>query len=950
MIKRTILLFLISFFVLVSTAQTAEEVFNKGTAAEKAENYQEALHCYQKAYKIAAMNSRPNNELSSCLLNAGRAAYIMEDYSTAAKYFEKALPLTEKFGKLYEKMLDWLGKCYMETNDVKNQERIMTLVEEHNQHELTKPCDEPECMLERAQYFTAKGESTKAKENYLKVLDMPMEDKMKVKVYTTYAQFLSGNMEDWVQSGEYFQMAAKAEKKANGENDSYANLMYRAGLCLYVGKEYTKSAESHRLALCYYQKDETKEHQQKAALCLKGLGNAYKALHDYEHAKPAFQKLIDYYAANDAGSKDYPKALESLAVSEKFNKEYDASIEHYKKAIALYDKLDMVQEKANAESGLNLCYLYAKKSDRVAVNENAYLTAANAKTDSIVKYELAHLEMTRKYGGEIGYATSLSTIAGSYSLLGDYENAEKYYHLYVPALRDAMREAFRMRSTQERMLLWEKHKKNVSELLETTALLYENNNPHAKNFADLAYDAELLSKGILLNSAIEFEKVLASYPDASLKQKYAHIKINEQEVERLSSTGTKDNLEIALELKRKNQELELELYKGCAEYADFTDYMSYDWHDVQKVLQLGDIAIEFAAIKTNVFDKNNYIYALVLNKEMPQPEVITVCSYQETKDMAADVTLFDRMDDGNPIWGKLCVYLQGCKRLFFSADGALQSLAIEYLPFNGKTLSEQMEVYRLSSTKELCYHHKREGIEYAALFGDIDYNEGATVSPQTERSLDAMRGVGGDGGSMFADLSNTLIEVQNIQSILKGKNLKNIGLFIGTEASENAFKRLSGSKVNLLHVATHGTFTNMKNATDAQAMENSKLAFAGANLGGDAADNGIITATDVSQMDLRQCDMVVLSACETGLGKLGSDGVFGLQRGFKNAGVHTILMSLKNVNDASTAMLMSNFYQNIANGSSKREALLNAQQYLCGKGYKDGKYWASFIILDGYGN
>ena len=153
---------------------------------------------------------------------------------------------------------------------------------------------------------------------------------------------------------------------------------------------------------------------------------------------------------------------------------------------------------------------------------------------------------------------------------------------------------------------------------------------------------------------------------------------------------------------------------------------------------------------------------------------------------------------------------------------------------------------------------------------------------------------------------------------------------------------LTDTRVNLLHIATHGAYKDIKRQTDAESMQNSLLAFAGANLD----DRGIVTAADIAQMSLRQCDLAVLSACETGLGKLGGDGVFGLQRGFKNAGVHTLLMSLKKVYDESTADLMISFYQHLMNGASKREALVKAQQDIRKKGFNDPKYWATFILLD----
>ena len=125
-------------------------------------------------------------------------------------------------------------------------------------------------------------------------------------------------------------------------------------------------------------------------------------------------------------------------------------------------------------------------------------------------------------------------------------------------------------------------------------------------------------------------------------------------------------------------------------------------------------------------------------------------------------------------------------------------------------------------------------------------------------------------------------------------------------------------------------------------MRNSRLVFAGANL----HPENVVTAADVAAMNLRSCDLVVLSACETGLGKLGGDGVYGLQRGFKNAGVRTILMSINSVYDKSTADFMQYFYSHLMSGKSKRASFVSAQNDLRNNGYDDPKYWAVFILLD----
>jgi CHAT domain-containing protein len=269
-------------------------------------------------------------------------------------------------------------------------------------------------------------------------------------------------------------------------------------------------------------------------------------------------------------------------------------------------------------------------------------------------------------------------------------------------------------------------------------------------------------------------------------------------------------------------------------------------------------------------------------------------------------------------------------------------MGIEYLPLGGNPLSEQYEVYRLSSTKELCYKHESQKPTKAALFGDINYNEEGTTSVATQRSIASLRGTADAKG--FADLGNTLREINGIQSILKSKGVEDAELFRDTEASKTTFMNLTDTKVNIIHLATHGMYKVVKKSTDAESMKNSLLAFSGANIDG----NGLVTAADIAVMNLRQCDLAVLSACETGLGKLGGDGVFGLQRGFKNAGVHTLLMSLKNVYDNSTADLMISFYQHLVSGASKREALVRAQQDIRNKGFNDPKYWATFILLDAF--
>ena len=887
-------------------------------------NYSKAVELQEQVMALCAQLKKPHKDIGMYTANMGRYYYLVNDKEKAAMMWERALPQVEKHGEIYEFLLNSLGSIYSDNGDQQNLSRIMALVDEHNQHELTKPCDEPKCMLERAQYYGATGDQAQAKECYLKALAMPMDDEIKVKVSEAFALFLGGSARDFASAADYYLSAA--------------SIRYS-----FVGKKYEQAVSAYQTAVDIYRKYDTEAARKNIAKCMEEMGKAYSGMKDYGKAVECFRQLVTYYEQYDQVDEDYPKAILRLAKAEKFNNEYPVSIEHHKQAMTLFEKRGMDDSYADAAASLQLCYRYAGINETVDRKYEESRESRMTKIDGIIKQELEGLEITRTYLGKLQYARSLKTLGGCYTLKEDWDNSIKYYRLYVDAVREAIRDEFRLRSESERMLIWEDEKNTISQMLELLIEIPKGHIALEQQLSGIAYDAELLAKGILLNSSIEFEKVLAAKGDAKLKSIYELSMANEAEIERLrKNTSKDDDLEKILKLTQQNQTLQLELFRGCAEYADFTNYISYTWKDVQKVLLSSDVAIEFVVVGSSLLSRENQLVALILTKNLVQPLTVKVCDLFRLNQIEEDAGLYTKDDIGMTVWGPLQQYLEGKQRVFFSADGALNCIAIEYLQYKGKPLSEQYEVYRLSSTKEMCYKREEVKPTKAALFGDINYNDEATKSQTTQRSLASLRGSGDAGG--FADLGNTLREVDGILSVLKSKGVSDAARFSDTEASKSAFMDLTDSNVNLLHIATHGMFMNEKQSTDAESMKNSLLAFAGANLD----DNALVTAADIATMNLRQCDLAVLSACEAGLGKLGGDGVFGLQRGFKNAGVHTLLMSLKNVYDDSTAELMIAFYKYLMNGFSKREALVNAQQDIKSKGYIDPKYWATFIILDAF--
>lgn len=948
--------------------------------------------------------------------NMGYFAFMADDYKNSTKYWELALPYQEKYSDKYGRMIQGMAMMYENLGDTEGLARMWRLMDDHNRHELTLPCEELKCMMERAEYYTGTGDNTQAKEWYLKAIRIAESDE-KIEVYEAYGQFLGMTMRDFATGAEYMLSAANLRKERDGENEAYINTLYKAGVYYSMGKQFQQAVDCYLPVITYYQKHDSRAAKNSVAKCQKNLGNAYMGLKNYGKAKECFQKALTYYETYEKDSDEYPQMLARLASAEEFNKDYNAAIEHYQQAMEIFEERGMMENYSNAAASLQLCYTYAGMDVEVDTKESAVKAERDRKLDQSIKELKESLQITHDYLGGMAYASTLGTIAGFYYLKEDYNYAVEYYKQYLPELRNAIRAEFQLQSEAERMATWNQEKSNLQELEEMFINLPEENINLINDLTSLVYDGTLLSKGILLNSSIEFEKVLAEQGNDQLKSVYAQIQANEERIEWLRDNAASDaDLETIIHLSQENQALQLQLYRGCKELADFTDYISYDWKAVQQVLTPSDVAIEFVSVNPVVRTADDIMVALVLTKDMPNPIAIKIwdnehmmeCGETEfCEQMQYDISfhsfnkscdtiylksLLTRLNDtivpcqtelslylqsaiskmkedtsfvprqifglmqykqilegdlifsnpeaGNLIWGALSQYLKGKDRIFFSADGCLNHIAIEYLQYNGKPLSERFKVYRLSSTKELCYRHQAVSMDRIALFGDINYNEVGTTSKATQSGLLAMRAAENE----FANLGNTKREVDEIQTILKSK-AKSVTKLTDTEASQTAFFSLSDSKVNLIHVATHGVYSESKGATENESMENSILAFAGANLYDDTHD-GIVTAADIAKMNLRQCDLAVLSACETGLGKLGDDGVFGLQRGFKNAGVHTLLMSIKNVYDNTTADMMISFYRHLTEGSSKREALVKAQQEIRDKGYTDAKYWAAFILLD----
>lgn len=402
--------------------------------------------------------------------------------------------------------------------------------------------------------------------------------------------------------------------------------------------------------------------------------------------------------------------------------------------------------------------------------------------------------------------------------------------------------------------------------------------------------------------------------------------------------------------------------------------LSMNWHEIQNNLTDKDIAIEFITTKADSINKA--YYALVVDKYCVNPNMIYLFtdSYYETMKRTVDKNDIDLL--GNIVWKAILVQYEQIQNIYFSPDGIIHKTPIEYSNVDGiGEINEHYNFYRLSSTKEIVNPSQQEINNSAILYGGLDYDMLANVAGGEKGRRSLLRSINERGG--FEPLNNTLEEVKEISSLLKGKKV-NTTLYSGEEGTEGSFKGLSGKGVNMLHLSTHGMYVEPENLKQKKhelnydflelisndddpvkediVLTHSFLVMSGGNSLShrdalvSGMNDGILTAFEISHVDLSSVDIVVLSACETGLGDIENGGVYGLQRGFKKAGVNTILMSIDKVDDEATKILMVEFYRNLMSGKSKHQSLKDAQKYLRqvdnGK-YNKPEYWASFILLDG---
>jgi CHAT domain-containing protein/tetratricopeptide (TPR) repeat protein len=309
----------------------------------------------------------------------------------------------------------------------------------------------------------------------------------------------------------------------------------------------------------------------------------------------------------------------------------------------------------------------------------------------------------------------------------------------------------------------------------------------------------------------------------------------------------------------------------------------------------------------------------------------------------------------------LRVHLRGFKQLLFSPDGELNLVPMAALvDESGGYLGERFDVSYLTSGRDLLRIDTEPSASAdAVVVGDPDYGRRAAVTPGDKPSIQPQRSADLDrGGLLFRPLAGTALEARDLKALLQ---LEDANLLLRRDASEGNLKRLKAPRI--LHIASHGFFLSDQQLTSEinrrrgsgssplPSIENpllrSGIALAGANERSSGEDDGILTALEATQLDLSGTELVVLSACDTGVGEVqNGEGVYGLRRALALAGAQTQITSLWKVPDEATRALMVDYYRRLLQGEGRSSALRSTQRaMLANPAFSHPYYWASFIPI-----
>lgn len=716
-------------------------------------------------------------------------------------------------------------------------------------------------------------------------------------------------------------------------------------------------------------KIENKFSQDEIARSYNNLASVYMNELNYDSAITNYLLAINLIKTNFSEFReDFGTYLNNLGVLYLKTKNYKSAEECLTKAIKIQEKLQGQFGEQYLLVCSNLASLYYKLNRCKEALHYFTISINNCKNKKSANYKYRFLG-----------------ISSVYSCLNDLSEEKKYLILSSKYFReDILSICYNYTSTKQDLLLF-----NILRSKNYPLSFLVRNSNHS-DIVEVALDEDLLINHLSLNNQKRLEISILESNDSTLKVSYNKFINNRRllyELDELSTNNSENTDSLILE----TENIENYLVQHSKEFSKSKKLLSIKWKDLKTKIKSNEIIIDIVNFK---FENNNLvdsvIYgAFVIHNNQKEPKFISLFNENELtillsrKENISDSNFINNQYHQNLLsnlfLSKLSYEFKDVKTIYLSLSGLSYQVNFSALPVDSNmNFGEKYKLHILNSPTEIFDEITELHIDKnneVLLYGGIDYNnsndndlrltplnnENNSEYNDNSNNLETRSGVFG-----FGYLNSTNKEIDLINKKANSLGYKST-IFKGGNATEESIKNMNKkSGPFIIHLATHGFFFNdipkdtfdysleqtvNIHKTSENPMIRSGIILSGANnfwgkpKNKPYEDDGILTANEISNLDLKYCQLVVLSACETGLGKIiGNEGVFGLQRGFKMAGVKNIIMSLWKIPDIETALFFDLFYSDLFSGKSVRESFTNSQAKMRLK--YSPYYWAGFVLLE----
>lgn len=637
-----------------------------------------------------------------------------------------------------------------------------------------------------------------------------------------------------------------------------------------------------------------------------------------------------------------------------------AAFKDYASALADYRKADEILSAKYPQS----------EGDRIAllplIGGMEYHNGDYAEAE---RYYRLYADYTKSLKGirSMDYINALIYLANAEGFAGHVEAGCNDYTEAVGIMKSVMRENLPYMTGEEREGFWSPLS-SVLTLMTPYALeagLYQT------PFTRSSYDALIMSKAFLLEterSLYEVVKKEGTGDDMSDYMALASMKNQMKEWEK-DYNNFSDSI---LYMSQKAATIETRLIGRCRGYGDITSFMDVDYAAVRQALRQGDMLVDFADYVQETSDRRYAAYIVTNEQEYPLLRPLFSESQIDSLGISRPDMFYDAEYASGVLrllWEPLREYAAEGSTVYYVPSQLLFKISLESLPLpDGSLLGSHYNFVRLSSVHELVNAKEARmspNPQTAVLYGGLQYDLEPDDMAAQSRKYDlsgilAMRGDIVRGDSTFRDLPWSKEEIDKVGYILEN-NKWHVTPYTGANGTEESFYSMHGNAPQLLHIATHGFYYTpvqaenidyLRGYTDAMllsglVMSGGNAAWRGKALPDDVL-GGILTANNIARLDLSGVELVVLSACQSGQGEVTSEGLYGLQRAFKKAGVGTMVMALWKISDKVATNFMVTFYECLADKENcwdKRKAFGQAVSAIREK-YPDPFYWAAFVMLD----